>query len=111
MYLQMLGSEQRPSRLKLFFTAWRWAVSAYCVLGALVSLPFLQCAFSQAAFATPFCQTWVEPAIGYHAFFHPSYKAGFLGFFGIVGFVIYVLYLIYFMFVRLGKQGRSAIEQ
>ncbi|HEY9697958.1 MAG TPA: DUF3177 family protein [Trichocoleus sp.] len=104
-------AEQRPSRLKLVFTGWRWAVSVYCALGVLASLPFLQCAFSQTAFATPFCQTWVEPAIGYHAFFHANYKAGFLGFLGIVGLVIYVLYLVYFMFVRLGKQGRSAIEQ
>jgi len=104
-------AEQPKSGFKLAFNVWRWAVSMYCVLGAIASLPFLQCAFSPATFATPFCQVWLQPAIGYHAFFHPRYTSGFLGFLGIAGLVIYALYLIYFVFVRLGKQGRSAVEQ
>lgn len=104
-------AEQPKSSFKLAFSAWRWAVSVYCALGALASLPFLPCAFSQASFASPFCQVWLQPAIGYQAFLHPRYTPGFLGFLGIAGLIIYALYLIYFVFVRLGKQGRSAIEQ
>ena len=103
--------EQRQTPLKLSFTAWRWAVSVYSVLGAVASIPFLQCAISQAAFATPFCQVWLEPPLGFKNFFHAGYKPEFLGFLGIVALVIYVLYLGYFVIVRLAKQGRSAVEQ
>ncbi|MBD3882638.1 DUF3177 family protein [Phormidium tenue FACHB-886] len=103
--------DQRRSRLKLVFTAWRWAVSVYCVLGAVATIPFLQCALSRETFATPFCQVWLDPPFGYKAFFHAGSKPEFLGFLGIVALGIYVLYLGYFVLVRLGKQGRSATEQ
>ena len=100
---------QRP--LKLSFTAWRWAVSVYSGLGALLSIPFLQCAISKATFATPFCQVWQEPPLAFKNVIHGGYKPGFLGFLGIMGLIIYVLYLVYFVVFRLGKQGRSAVEQ
>lgn len=103
--------DQRRRPLKLAFSAWRWATSAYCILGVIASLPFLQCAFSQAVFATPFCQVWLDPPIGFKNFFHPTYTPGFLGFLGIVALIIYLLYLGYFVVFRLGKQGRTAIEQ
>jgi hypothetical protein len=104
-------ADQPRTRLKLFFTSWRWAVSVYCALGVIASLPFLQCAFSQAVFATPFCQVWIEPPLGFKDLFHAASKPGFLGFLGIVTLIIYLLYLGYFIVVRLGKQGRTAIEQ
>lgn len=103
--------EQPDSTLKLTFTSWRWAVSLYCLLSAIVDIPFLQCAFSQATFATPFCQVWLEPPLGFKNAFHPNYQPGFLGFLGITALIIYVLYLGYFVIVRLAKQGRSAVEQ
>lgn len=103
--------EQRKSPLKFSFTAWRWAVSVYCGLGALASLPFLQCAFSTAALETQFCQVWREPPLLFQEMVHSNLRPGFLGFVGIVGLVIYVLYLAYFVLVRLGRQGRSALEQ
>ncbi|GAB4226829.1 MAG: DUF3177 family protein [Elainellaceae cyanobacterium] len=103
--------DQPRSPLKLTFTSWRWAVSVYCVLGVLASLPFLQCAFSQAVFSTPFCQVWSEPPFGFKNVFHPNYTPGFLGFIGIVGLILYALYLGYFVVFRLGKQGRTAAEQ
>lgn len=103
--------EQPRSSLRLLFSAWRWATTVYCVLGVLASLPFLQCAFSQEIFATPFCQVWLDPPIGYKNFFHPTYTTGFLGFIGIFALIIYVLYLAYFIVFRLGKQGRTAVEQ
>ncbi|MBD2089732.1 DUF3177 family protein [Microcoleus sp. FACHB-1515] len=104
-------SEQRRSPLKLAFTAWRWAVSVYCVLGVLGTLPFLQCAFSRATFSTPFCQVWAEPPLLYKQFFHAGSTPQFLGFLGILGLGVYVLCLLYFVIFRLGKQGRSALEQ
>ncbi|MBF2050867.1 MAG: DUF3177 family protein [Leptolyngbya sp. IPPAS B-1204] len=103
--------EQSSSPLKLTFTSWRWAVSVYSILGAIASIPFLQCAISQAAFATPFCQVWLEAPLGFKDAFHPKYQPGFLGFLGITALIIYVLYFGYFVLVRLGKQGRSAVEQ
>jgi hypothetical protein len=103
--------EQSASPLKLSFTSWRWAVSIYSVLGAIASIPFLQCAISKAAFATPFCQVWLEAPLGFKNFFHPKYQPGFLGFLGITALIIYVLYFGYFVIVRLAKQGRSAVEQ
>ncbi|NJO80947.1 MAG: DUF3177 family protein [Cyanobacteria bacterium RM1_2_2] len=104
-------SEQRQTPLKLTFTAWRWAVSIYSVLGVIASIPFLQCAVSQTIFATPFCQVWREPPLGFKDAFHGGYKPEFLGFLGIMALIIYVLYLGYFVIVRLAKQGRSAVEQ
>ena len=100
---------QRP--LKLAFTSWRWAVTIYCILSSLASLPFLSCAFSSGAIATPSCQAWLEPPFLFRQIFHSGYKPGFLGFFGVLGLAIYVIYLSYFVLIRLGKQGRSAIHQ
>jgi hypothetical protein len=103
--------DQRLNSLKLTFNAWRWATTIYCVLGAIAAIPFLSCALSRQTFDTPFCQVWREPPLLYKDFFHPNFTAGFLGFWGICGLVIYVLYLAYFVLVRLGKQGRSAVQQ
>lgn len=103
--------DQRRTSLKLAFNSWRWAVTIYCILGVLVTLPFLQCAFSQPTLSTPFCQVWLDAPIGYKQLIHPRYKEGFVGFLGIVGLIIYVLYLGYFVLFRLGKQGRIAADQ
>lgn len=101
----------RPSSLKLGLTSWRWGVTVYSILGAFASLPFLRCAFVQGAIGTPFCEVWLQASWGYKNLFHANAQPGTLGFFGIVGLVFYVIYLAYFVFVRLGKQGRSALEQ
>ncbi len=103
--------EYKRSSLKVAFTSWRWAVTVYCILGVVASLPFLQCAFSPEVFSTPFCQVWLDAPIGFKNVFHPKYSTGFLGFVGIFTLVIYVLYLGYFVLFRLGKQGRIASEQ
>lgn len=104
-------TEQRPSVLRLVFTTWRWAVTTYCLIGALVYVPFLSCAFSETIRSTSFCQIWLEPPLAYKDIFHGAYKPEFMGFWGGVGLFIYLMYFAYFVIVRLGKQGRSAIEQ
>jgi hypothetical protein len=104
-------AEQRRSPLKLAFNAWRWAVSVYCALGVLATLPFLRCAFSRATFDSPFCQVWTEPPLLYKQFFHAGSTPQFLGFLGILALGVYILCLLYFVLFRLGKQGRSALEQ
>jgi len=98
--------------LKLAFTSWRWAVSIYNVLGAIAMVPFLKCAFSPESFSSSFCQLWVEAPLMYREYFHANLRPEFLGFaLGIPALIIYVLFLGYFVFVRLGKQGRTAIQQ
>lgn len=99
------------SSLKLVFTAWRWATTVYCIIGVAATIPLITCAFSETTLATPFCQVWLEAPQLYRQNFHPDGNVGFLGFLGMVGLTIYVLYLAYFLLVRLGKQGRSALEQ
>lgn len=100
--------DDRQGRLKLAFVSWRWAMTIYCVLAALLQVPFLRCAFSSAAIATPGCQVWLEAPFLYKQIFHANTKTGTLGFLGIVALIFYILCLLYFVFVKLGKQGRSA---
>ncbi|MDF5726462.1 MAG: DUF3177 family protein [Rhizonema sp. PD38] len=102
---------QQSGPLKLTFTSWRWATTFYCILGALGALPFLGCAFSTEAIATPNCRVWFEPPLLFKQYFHSGSKPGFLGFIGIVCLIIYVLCLSYFVLFKLGKQGRSAIQE
>ena len=99
------------STIKLFFTSWRWAMTGYCVLGAIAKSFFLPCGLSGSAVETTFCQVWLEAPEAYRNLLHnkPG-NEGFLGFMGSVGLVIYVIYLAYFVLIRLGKQGRSALE-
>lgn len=97
---------------KLFFTSWRWAMTAYCILGAIAKAIFLPCGISVTRATTDFCQVWLEAPQAYRNFFHTkSGNEGFLGFLGAVGLIIYIIYLAYFVLIRLGKQGRSALEQ
>ncbi len=97
-----------PRPLKLGFLAWRWATTLYCILGAIVTIPFLSCAFGNAK--TDYCQVWFQPSWLYYQFFHANSKPEFLSLLGSLGLIIYTLYLVYFLVVRLGKQGRSAME-
>ncbi|PSR13867.1 DUF3177 domain-containing protein [filamentous cyanobacterium CCP3] len=102
--------EQPGSVLKLLFSAWRWAITLYNIIGGAILLGFVPCAFSAARFGAADCQVWLEPPLLYKEYFHAGYTNGFLGFFGILGLVIYVASLAWFVFVRLGKQGRQAIN-
>jgi len=104
--------EDQPQRpLKLALTSWRWAITLYTTLGAIATIPFLPCAFSAGAIKTPFCPVWLEPPLLFKQYFHPGSKPEFLGFLGMTALLIYVVYLSYFVLIRLGKQGRSAMEQ
>ncbi|MFZ4639837.1 MAG: DUF3177 family protein [Nodosilinea sp.] len=102
--------EQPDSPLKLSFSAWRWSLTFYNIIGAAILIPFLGCAFGGSHLAAPECQTWLEPPLLYKQYFHGHYTNGFLGFFGIVGLLVYMASLIWFVFVRLGKQGRQALR-
>lgn len=97
------------SPLKLIFTSWRWAVSVYCLVGSIATLPFLSCAFSQPT-SSRFCSVWFDPALMYKEFFHFNTKANFLGVLGMLGLIFYFFCLGYFVIFRLGKQGRTAVQ-
>ena len=101
------------SSLKFALTSWRWAATIYTSLGAIAHLPFLSCAFSRGekAIDTPTCQIWLQAPWGYKDLFHREASPGFLGFVGAIGLIVYTLYFAYFLLIRLGKQGRSALEQ
>ncbi|NEO26522.1 MAG: DUF3177 family protein [Kamptonema sp. SIO4C4] len=98
------------SPFKLIVTAWRWAVTVYCAIATLVTIPFLSCAFSQQALQSDFCRVWLEPPFFYKQLFHSGSSPGFLGFLGAIGLTIYLVYFIVFLF-RIGRRGRSAMEQ
>lgn len=103
--------DQPQGILKIIFNAWRWAISVYSVLGAIATIPFLQCALSPNASAGSFCSTLREPPLLYKDYFHANSTPQFLGFLGVLGLIFYVLCLSYFVIFKLGKQGRSAIPQ
>ncbi len=99
------------SNLKVFVTAWRWAVSLFSTISAIAFIPFLRCAFVADAVQDSACLLWLEAPWQYKSWFHPNATTGFLGFLGMVGLIIYVIYFLYFLAFRLIKQGRIALEQ
>ena len=101
----------RPSALKLAVTSWRWAITIHSIIGAIASLAFLRCAFNKTIIETSWCEVWLEASWKYKSLFHANAQPGTLGFFGMLGLIFYAVYLAYFVFIRLGKQGRSALEQ
>jgi hypothetical protein len=103
--------EQPRRSLNLGFNAWRWAITIYCAVSAIAQLIFIRCAFSATLFASESCQAWSEPSLMFKSAVHSGLTNGFLGFWGIVGLVIYAVCLGYFVLVKLGRQGRSALNQ
>lgn len=106
-------AEQPQRSLKLAFTSWRWAITAYSLAGVLFQMPVLRCALmsSQNLVKEPFCRLWLEAPWVFREYFHVNTKPFFLGFLALIGLGAYLLYFGYFIFVRLGKQGRSATGQ
>ncbi len=103
--------DRPPDLLKLLLTAWRWAMTVYCGIGAIATLPFLSCAFNPNVIETPACRVWLEAPWLYKALLHNEASPGVVGFFGAVGLCLYIVYFAYFILIRLGRQGRSALEQ
>jgi hypothetical protein len=99
----------RRDSLKLGFTAWRWAITVYCLLGAVAQIPFINCGFSKEAFAGANCQVWLEAPLLYQQMLHAGAKASTLGFYASGALILYVFYLCYFIILKLPKQGRTAV--
>ncbi len=106
--------DQASNPLRFSLLSWRWAVSAYCVIGAVAQLPVLRCAFLPSVAVLnpdnePLCYLWMQPPFGFKEMFHPTTTAWFLGGIGLVGLGAYGLYLAYFLLVRFNKRKRSAL--
>jgi hypothetical protein len=111
-YWQDINEDIAMSRglLKTYHNVWRWAVSAYCVVGAVFSAAYVPCAFSTQEQLSPTCKIWFEPPLSFRAIFHAGVPLENLGFWGIVGLIVYGLYLASFLFFSLPKQGRIAFR-
>ncbi len=103
--------EQPKRSINLGFNAWRWAITVYCAIGAVVQLLFIGCAFSTLEFTSASCQAWLEPSLLLKDAVLDGFTGGFIAFWGISGLVVYAAYLGYFLLVKLGRQGRSALNQ
>lgn len=103
--------DQPRSLLKWVFTSWRWAMTVYCTLGTIASAVFVPCAISKTSLNSRFCQVWFDPPLLFKQYFHANTTPKFLGFLGIVALLIYVASLCYFVLIKLGKHGRSAMQQ
>lgn len=105
--------ELPKTALKLALLSWRWAISVYCIIGAIAQIPSLRCAFlpSQALVEDAFCRTWLAPPWMFREFFNSGMRPYTLGLLAAIALGFYILCFGYFVFVRLGKQGRSATGQ
>lgn len=100
--------EDRRGTLKLMVNGWRWGITIYCAIAALLQVAYLKCATSSAALAAKECQVWLDPPLWLKSIFHNNIRPEKLSFLAIMALVFYGLYLGYFLLFKLTKQGRSA---
>ena len=94
--------------------AWRWGLSVYGVLGALLSALALDCV--RGGVTRPFCRVWLEAPDDLHGgaasvfnfLFGGSWTGVIAAFVGYVALVGYGVGLLQWLLVRLPKQGRVA---
>ena len=94
--------------------AWRWGLSLFGVLGALLSARALDCV--RGGVTRPFCRVWLEAPDDLHGgvarlfnfVFGGSWTGVIAAFFGYVALVAYGVGLLQWLLVRLPKQGRVA---
>ena len=94
--------------------AWRWGLSVYGVLGALLSALALDCV--RGGVTRPFCRVWLEAPDDLHGgaasvfnfLFGGSWTGVIAAFVGYVALVGYGVGLLQWLLVRMPKQGRVA---
>jgi hypothetical protein len=103
--------------LPLTLRIWRWALSLWGLLGAILSASALGCLGTEAMLQ-PRCAAWLQPPQGLHSHLQGVFSFVFggqwtpplAGFFGYVGLVAYAVGLLQWLLVRLPRQGRVAGE-
>ncbi|NJK37474.1 MAG: DUF3177 family protein [Oscillatoriales cyanobacterium RM2_1_1] len=102
--------EMPASPLKTCFTSWRWAITAWNLIGAVLFLPSIHCAFAETPdlLQDQSCLGWLEPTWMYREIFHPNLNPQFLGLLGLAGLIFYVMFFSYFVVIKLKRYGRSA---
>jgi Protein of unknown function (DUF3177) len=94
--------------------AWRWALSLFGALGALLSAMALRCL--SGSVSRPFCRPWLEVPDDLHGgiarafsfLFGGSWTGAIAAFVGYVALVAYGVGLLQWLLVRLPRQGRVA---
>ena len=94
--------------------AWRWGLSVFGVLGALLSARALDCV--RGGLTRPICRVWLEAPDDLHGgaahvfrfLFGGSWTGAIAAFVGYVALVAYGVGLLQWLLVRLPKQGRVA---
>ena len=94
--------------------AWRWGLSVFGVVGALLSARALDCL--RGGITRPICRVWLEAPDDLHGgvarvfdfLFGGSWTGAIAAFVGYVGLVAYGVGLLQWFLVRLPKQGRVA---
>lgn len=100
--------------LPLAVRSWRWALTAFGLLGVGLGLSALGCGLGVARSA--FCQTWLEAPRRLHGLatevfafvFGADLTPTLTAFFGYLALVAYVVGLLQWILVRLPRQGRVA---
>jgi len=100
--------------LPFVIRAWRWGLSVYGVLGALLSALALDCV--RGGVTRPVCRAWLEAPDDLHGgaasvfnfLFGGSWTGVIAAFVGYVALVGYGVGLLQWLLVRLPKQGRVA---
>ena len=100
--------------LPFVIRAWRWGLSVFGVLGALLSARALDC--MRGGVTRPICRAWLEApddlhggvAKAFNVVFGGSWTGVIAAFVGYVALVAYVVGLLQWLLVRLPKQGRVA---
>ena len=100
--------------LPFVIRAWRWGLSVFGVLGALLSARALDCV--RGGVTRPICRAWLEApddlhggvAKAFNVVFGGSWTGVIAAFVGYVALVAYVVGLLQWLLVRLPKQGRVA---
>ncbi|MEM8529618.1 MAG: DUF3177 family protein [Chloroflexota bacterium] len=78
-----------PPTSDLLFERWRWLVSRYCLIGAMLNVPLLRCMVQRCR--PPWCEVYIEPTKEFGTLLHPSVphtKLGRVGDVGLIGFLL-----------------------
>ncbi len=100
--------------LPLTLRSWRWALTAFGLLGAGLGVGAMGCGLGAAG--STFCQTWLEAPRRLHGVaaqvfsfvFGADLTPTLTAFFGYLALVAYVVGLLQWILVRLPRQGRVA---